>query len=79
MKPKGEMVKWIVGHFFLKVQWSSKFFGGFSSAKAKFSALILLELVSYSKFAFSRPDLVGNKAAKGKYVVRNARDKKVFI
>ena len=38
-----------------------------------------LELVSYGKFSFSRPDLDGNKPAKGKCLERKARDKEVFI
>ena len=35
---------------------------------------IFLELVSYGKFDFSRPDLDGKKPAKGKGIVRKARD-----
>ena len=31
------------------------------------------------KLGFSRPDLDGNKAAKGKYLAREVRDKEVFI
>ena len=49
------------------------------TVEPKFSAQNLLELVSYSKFGFSRPDLDGNKPAKGKYLARKARDKEMFI
>ena len=34
-------------------------------ARAKFSAWNLFKLASYGKFGFSRPDLDGNKLAKG--------------
>ena len=37
----------------------------FVAEAAKFLAYNLLELISYSKFGFSRPDLGGNKTAKG--------------
>ena len=47
--------------------------------EAKFSAYNLLELVSFGKFGFSRPDLDGNKLAKGKCLVRQVRDKEVLI
>ena len=47
--------------------------------EAKFSAWNLLELASYGKFGFSRPDLDGNKPAKGMCLVRKARDREVFI
>ena len=47
--------------------------------EAKFSAWNLLELVSYGKFGFSRPDLDGNKVAKGKCLARKVRDKEVFV
>ena len=46
--------------------------------EAKFSAQNLLELVSYGKFGFSKPDLDGNKPAKGKCLARKVRDKEVF-
>ena len=42
------------------------------------SQVIGLELVSYSEFCFSRPDLDGNKPAKGKCLERKARDREVF-
>ena len=38
----------------------------------------LFELASYDKFGFSRPDLEGNKLAKGMCLGRKARDKEVF-
>ena len=47
--------------------------------EAKFSAWNLLELASYGKFGFSRPDLDGNKLAKGMCLARKARDREVFI
>ena len=31
------------------------------------------------QFGFSRPDLDGNKLAKGMYLVRKVRDREVFI
>ena len=44
-----------------------------------FSAWNFLKLVSYSKFGFSRPDLDGNKPAKGKYIAGKMRKNEVFI
>ena len=38
----------------------------------------LFKLTSYSKFGLSRPDLVGNKLAKGMYLARKASDGEVF-
>ena len=35
------------------------------SMEAKFLAYNLFEIIPYCKFGFSRPDLDGNKAAKG--------------
>ena len=46
--------------------------------EGKFSAWNLIELVSYGKFGFSRPDLDGNKPAKGKLAGKEM-DKEVFI
>ena len=40
---------------------------------AKFSAWNLFKLISYGKFGFSRPDLDGNKLAKGMSLARKAR------
>ena len=45
---------------------------------AKLSDWNLLELISYGKFGFSRPDLDGNKPAKGKCLSRKVRDREVF-
>ena len=39
----------------------------------------MLDLASCGKFGFSRSDLEGNMAAKGKCLVRKARDREVFI
>ena len=39
----------------------------------------LFELVSYCKFGFSRPDLDGNKLAKGVCLARKAGDREVFM
>ena len=39
----------------------------------------LFELVSYGKLDFSRPDLYGNKPAKGKCLAGKARDKEVLF
>ena len=47
--------------------------------EAKLLAWNLLELVSYGKFSFSRPDLDGNEPGKGKCIVTKARDREVFI
>ena len=44
-------------------------------AKIRFLALNLLELVSYSKFGFSRPE----KKEQAEGLERKTRDKKVFI
>ena len=38
--------------------------------EAKFSIWNLFKLTSYGKFGFSRPDLDGNKLAKGMYLAR---------
>ena len=38
-----------------------------------------MELASYGKFGFSRPDLYGNKLAKGMYIARKTRDKEVYL
>ena len=46
--------------------------------EAKFSALNLFKLASNGKFG-SRPDLDGNKLAKGMCLVRKARDREVII
>ena len=43
------------------------------------SGLELLELVSYGKFGFSRPDLDGNKPGKGNCLATKVRDKEVFV
>ena len=48
-------------------------------AETEFSAWNLFELASYGKFGFSRPDLDGNKLAKGMCLARKARDREVFI
>ena len=48
-------------------------------AEAKFSAWNLFELAFYSMFGFSRPDLDGNKLAKGMCLVRKMGDREVFI
>ena len=47
-------------------------------AEAKFSAWNLFELAPYGKFGFSRPDLDGNKLAKGICLARKERDKEVY-
>ena len=47
--------------------------------EVKFSAWNLIKLASYGKFGFSRPDLDGNKLAKGKRLGRKVRDREVFI
>ena len=39
----------------------------------------LVQVTSYSKFGFSRPDIDGNKLAKGMCLARNMKDKEVFI
>ena len=39
----------------------------------------LVELASYGRFGFSRPDLNGKKLAKGMCLARKARDREVFI
>ena len=44
--------------------------------KAKFSAWKLFKLASYGNFDFSRPDLDGNKLAKGMCLARKAREEK---
>ena len=44
----------------------------------KLSALNLFKLPPYCKFGFSRPDLDGNKLAKGMCLVRKARDREAF-
>ena len=67
------VVKWIVGHFFLKVERPTKFC--FVTPRKQ----NLLELVSYGKFGFSRPDLDGNKSAKGKCLARKVRDRSVYL
>ena len=36
-------------------------------------------LTSYGKFGSSRPDLDGNKLAKGMYLARKASDREEFI
>ena len=59
----GKRVGGIIGHFFAKVERSQVLFCYF--AEAKFSAWNLFKLASYGKFSFSRPDLDGNKLAKG--------------
>ena len=46
---------------------------------AKFSTWNLFKLASCGKFGFSRPDLDGNKLAKGMCLARKARDREVFI
>ena len=46
------------------------------SAEANFSILNLLELESYGKFDFSRPDLDGKKPAKGKCLARKVEIEK---
>ena len=48
-------------------------------AEAKFSIWNLLKLTSCGKFGFSRPDLDGNKLAKGMYLARKAKDREMFI
>ena len=73
MKPVGVMIKIDCLQFFLKVKGSTKFC--FVAPEATFSAQNLLELVSYGKFGFSKPDLDRNKPAKGKCLARKARDK----
>ena len=47
-------------------------------SKGQFSAWNLFELASYSKFGFFRPDLDGNKLAKGMCLARKARDREAF-
>ena len=47
--------------------------------ESKFLAWNLFELVSYGKFGFSRPDLDGNKLAKGMCLARKVKDREVFI
>ena len=70
------MVNYILG-LSAKVKRSTKFdlllHGG------KFSAWNLFKRASYGKFGFSRPDLDGNKLAKGMCLARKARDREVFI
>ena len=39
----------------------------------------LYKLASFGNFGFSRPELDGNKLAKGMCLVRKARDREVFI
>ena len=48
-------------------------------AEAKFPTWSLFKLTPYGKFGFSRPDLDGNKLAKGVYLARKASDREVFI
>ena len=48
-------------------------------AEAKFSAWNLFKLTSYGKFGFFRPDLDGNKLAKGMCLARQAIDREVFL
>ena len=38
-----------------------------------------MELASYVKIGFSRPDLDGNKLVKGMYLARKTTDKEVFL
>ena len=45
-------------------------------AYLKFLIWNLFKLTSYSKFGFSRPDLDGNKLAKGECLARKASDEK---
>ena len=59
--------------FFSKVKRSTK--SCFVASRRLSSARNLFELASYSKFGFSRPDLDGNKPAKGMCLVRKARDR----
>ena len=40
---------------------------------------ILVQACIFGKFGFSRPDLDGNKLAKGMCLARKARDREVFI
>ena len=50
-----------------------------SFTEAKFSVWNLFKFASYIKFGFSRPDLDGNKPAKGIFLARKASDREVFI
>ena len=59
----------------MKIKYKS---GGFSILVGQnfFMTWNLFELVSYSKFSFSRPNLDGTKAAKGKCLARKQEIKK---
>ena len=46
--------------------------------EAKFSIWNLFKLASYDKFGFSRPDLDGNKLAKGMCLARKVIYREVF-
>ena len=72
------MVKSILSHFLQRLKGQLSFYV-VAFTEAKFSAWNLFELASYGKFDFSRPDLDGNKLAKGMCLERKARDREVFI
>ena len=61
--------------FFAKVEMSSKFCF-VASRRLSFQHGTCS---SYSKFGFSRPDLNGNKLAKGMCLTRKVRYREVFI
>ena len=63
--------------FLAKVERSTKFRCCF--VETRFSVWNLFKLVSYVKFGFSRPDLDGNKLAKGMCLARKPRDREMFI
>ena len=46
--------------------------------EAKLLAWNLFKLASYDKFGLSKPDLDGNKLAKGICLARKKRDREVF-
>ena len=59
------------------VKRSSKFC--FVARRDKVLGMELVRACIYNKFGFSRPDLNGNKLAKGMCLARKARNREVFI